>query len=160
MTHIVTGLASKPLDVQLAIDDLVARCGCDRSRISLMAGEHGGDPAQVAAAAGGVAARSAREVLETVSAIASRRVSGFGVLSAVGELGAKLSKSALASAADVTRALVDFGLENQLAGEYAEALRGGKILVIVHAETETMERCAAQTMAAHGLVMPEAHHAQ
>jgi hypothetical protein len=168
MEHTVTGLADKPLDAQLVIGDLVDLCLCDRSDISLMAGEQAARPSttpaqaasvagQLAAAAGSAAATALGGILGATSSAISRRT-GLGVLNAVGELGAMLARTALDTSADLARALVDFGLDDRLAREYSEALRSGKILIIVRARSDKMQQCARQVMATRG-VLAEASHA-
>jgi hypothetical protein len=169
MEHTVTGLAEKPLDAQLVISDLVDLCLCDRSDISLMAGEPAegvsAAPAQAASMAGKLAATAASTAANTLSGIlgaasssGSRRIAGFGVLNAVGELGGVLARSALSTSADVAKALADFGLDTRLASDYSEALRSGKILLIVRAKTDKIEQCARKVMATRG-VLTEASHA-
>lgn len=170
MGHTVTALVEKPVEAQRLIDDLTAMCLCERSDISLVAREHSGQAyepmvkavqagGQVAAAAGVAAAKTLGGLLDLGSAIVSRKVSGFGILSAAGQVGATLSKSALDTAQDVGRALMDFGIGQSLAQAYADALARGAILVIVDAKTEKMADCARQVMATHGAAAPEARHA-
>lgn len=84
--------------------------------------------------------------------MASRQVSGFGVLSAAGQLGASLSRSALGAAENLGKALMDFGVEDNLARDYADALRQGSILIIVGAKNDKMAQCARQVMAIRGAV--------
>ena len=169
MDHTVTGLAERPLDAQLVIGDLVDLCLCDRSDISLLAGEQAERPStvpaqaasvagQLAAAAGSAAATALGGILGAASTVASRRFSGVGVLNAVGEFGAMLARTALGTSADLAKALADFGLDDRLAREYAEALRAGKILIIVRAGSEKMQQCARQVMATRG-VLAEASQA-
>jgi hypothetical protein len=170
MGHTVTALVEKPIEAQKVIDDLTAMCLCDRSDISLIARDHSGQAYEplakavqagghVAAAAGAAAAKTLGGMLGLGSAIVSRKVSGFGILSAAGQVGATLAKTALDTAQDVGRALMDFGLEQSLAQVYADALATGAILIIVEAKTEKMAVCARQVMATHGAAAPEARHA-
>ena len=51
MRQALTGLVEKPVDAQRIIDELTTRCLCDRSDISLIAQESGGQPARMAAGA-------------------------------------------------------------------------------------------------------------
>jgi uncharacterized membrane protein len=163
MGHTVTGLAAKPVEAQSIIEDLTTLCLCDRSDISLMAGHDVGESAgmlegaaiatgQLAGAAGVATARTLGGILGTASAVASRQVSGFGVLSAAGQLGASLSRSALGAAENLGKALMDFGIEDNLARDYADALRQGSILIIVNAKNDKMAQCARQVMATRGAV--------
>jgi hypothetical protein len=82
-------------------------------------------------------------------------VPGFGALKAVGQLGSMLSRSALSTVEDLTRTFVDFGIEQDLARRYSEALKQGSILIVVDAKTENMASCARQVMATHGAITPE-----
>src|SRR5687768_5256207 len=115
MDHTVTGLAEKPVDAQRIIDDLTSLCVCDRSDISLLARDDSPQAAgvlseaaratgQVAAAAGAAAASTLGSILGVGSRALSRNVSGFGVLSAFGQLGGMVSRTALASAEDLGKA--------------------------------------------------------
>ena len=170
MEHTLTGLADRPLDAQLVIGDLVDQCLCDRSDISLMAGDHdtgalAGASAKAASIAGQLASTATSTaasvlsgVLGTASSAASRRISGMGVLNAVGELGTMLARTTLNTSADLAKALADFGLDARLAREYSEALQGGKILIIVRARSDKMEQCARKIMATRG-VLAEASQA-
>jgi len=167
MEHTLTGLADRPLDAQLVIGDLVEQCLCDRSDISLMAGEHADTlsgalsgasakaasvAGQVASAAASTAATALSSLLGTAASATSRRISGVGVLNAVGELGTMLARSTLTTSADVAKALADFGLDARLAGEYSEALKSGKILMIVRTRSDKMEQCARKIMATRGVL--------
>jgi len=165
MEHTLTGLADRPLDAQLVIGDLVDQCLCDRSDISLMAGDQADTGAlagasakaasiagQLASAATSTAASVLSGLLGTASSAASRRISGMGVLNAVGELGTMLARSTLNTSADLAKALADFGLDARLAREYSEALQGGKILIIVRARSDKMEQCARKIMATRGVL--------
>jgi hypothetical protein len=165
MRHTVTGLVEKPVEAQQIIDELMARCLSDRSDISLIAQDDAGQASrlfagavhaagQVAGAAGTAAAATGSAAMEFASAV-TREVPGFGVLRAIGRLGASLSRTALATAEDLAKTLVDFGFEQSLAQSYADALREGRILIVVDAKTENMARCARQVMAARGAVMPD-----
>ena len=166
MRHTVTGLIDKPAEAQKIIDDLVTQCLCDRSDIGMIAG---GDPrrpgtlakaaraaGQVAMAAGTAASTAFEGMLGVGSDLVSRRVEGFGVLSAAGRLGNILSRAALTGMQDVARTFIDLGMEAELAREYAEALRQGSILIIVDAKTDNMAHCALKILAAHGALTPEA----
>jgi hypothetical protein len=167
MEHTLTGLADRPLDAQLVIGDLVDQCLCDRSDISLMAGDHpdglagalSGAPAKAASVAGQLAAAAASTaatvlsgLLGTASSATSRRISGMGVMNAVGELGTMLARTSLSTSADLARALADFGLDARLASEYSEALQSGKILIVVRARTDKIEQCARKVMATRGVL--------
>ncbi len=165
MRQALTGLVEKPVDAQRIIDELTTRCLCDRSDISLIAQESGGQPArmaagaartagQVAMAAGNAAASTVSGLMDAASAV-SRRVPGFGVLSAFGQLGATLSKSALHTAEDLAQAFVGFGVEQDAARRYADALQEGRILLIVEAKTDNIARCVRQVLATHGAVTPD-----
>lgn len=130
----------KPVDAQRIIDEAARAAG------------------EVASAAGSAAASTVSGFFDFASA-ATRHVPGFGVLRAFGHLGMALSRSALATAQDVTKALADFGVEHDLARRYSEALRSGSILVIVDAKTDNIARCAQQVMTTHGATTPEARAA-
>jgi hypothetical protein len=157
MTQTVTGLVGKPVEAQAVIDDLITLCLCDRSDISLIARDHPGQAqlsageavratGQVAAAAGAAAAKTLGALLGLGSAIVSRKVSGFGVLSAVGQAGATLSKIALETAQDVGKALMDFGIDRTQARAYADAISKGSIVILVEAKTQKIAECARQVM--------------
>jgi hypothetical protein len=145
MEHAIAGLAVKRVYAQRIIDDLIGLCVCDRSSISLMARERAAPNAR-----GGTLA----SIVGSTVAVVSRPVSGFGVLSAVGALGGLLSTAA-GAAEDVAKALVDIGLDDQPALDYADALRSGQIVIIVHARTDNMARCARRVIATHGAAVPE-----
>lgn len=166
MRHTVTGLVDKPVDAQKIIDDLMANCLCDRADIGIMAGEAaqrpGGVLAQTARAAGQVAAAAGTAAATTLdgvfglgSKLVSRDVSGFGLLSAVGQLGVILSRAALNGAQDLAKALNDMGMESALAREYAEALRQGNIVIVVDAKSENMASCVRKILSTRGAVSPE-----
>ena len=167
MERTLTGLADRPLDAQLVIGDLVDQCLCDRADISLMAGDHpdglsgalSGAPAtaasiagQLAAAAASTAATALGGLLGSASSATSRRISGVGVMNAVGELGTMLARTTLSTSADLARALADFGLDARLASEYSEALKNGKILIVVRARTDKIAQCARTVMATRGVL--------
>jgi hypothetical protein len=165
MRHTVTGLVEKPVDAQRIIDELTTRCLSDRSDISLIAQDsesHGGGIASGGArAAGHVASAAGAAAAGTVSglfqfaAAATQQIAGFGALKAAGKLGSTLSRTALSTAEDLTRAFVDFGIEQDLARRYSDALKQGNILIVVDAKTDNMARCAQQVMATHGASAPE-----
>jgi hypothetical protein len=165
MTHTITGIVDKPVAAQRIIEELTTTCLSDRSDISVVAKEGTvhvpGAMAQSAKAAGQVAgaaseaAAAAGSVLAGFASAVTRHVPGFGVLSAFGHLGAKLSSAALGSTQELAKAFVDLGVRQGLANQYADALREGRILIVVDAKTENMARCARQVMATHGAVTPE-----
>lgn len=165
MRHTVTGLIEKPVDAQKIIDDLLAQCLCDRSDIGMIAGNDPRRPGtmakaaraagQVALAAGTAATTALDGILGVGSDLVSRRVAGFGVLSAAGRVGSILSRAALTGMQDVAKTFIDLGVEAELAREYAEALRQGSILIIVDAKTDNMAHCARRILAAHGALAPQ-----
>ncbi len=164
MAHTVTGVVHKPGEAQAIIDELIAHCMCDRSDISLMAGEHAGQgtlsraaraTGQVAAAAGSAVAATLGGLLGAASAVVSRPVSGFGVLSVVGQLGVMLSRTAFTTVEDMAKAFAGFGVQGELARDYAEALQRGEIVLVVNAKTDAIANCAQQVMSTHGAVARE-----
>ena len=169
MRHTVTGLVEKPVDAQRIIGELTTRCLSDRSDISLIAQDSAGQggmatgaaraAGQLGSAAGTAAVNTVSGLFEVASA-ATRQVPGFGALKAVGQLGSMLSRSALSTVEDLTRAFVDFGIEQDLARRYSEALKQGNILIVVDAKTDNMARCAREVMAVHGAASPETRAAQ
>ena len=149
MRHTITGLVDKPLEAQRIIDELVSRCVCDRGDISLMAGEPAAKPSQVV----DQLAAPAWKVFDSLVGAANdatRDVPGMGPLRAVGQLGSVLSKTALHGAQDLVKTLVDFGLEDPAAQRYADALKRGRMLILVEAKTDNMARCARQVLMSHG----------
>jgi hypothetical protein len=165
MRHTVTGLVEKPIEAQRIIDELMSRCLSDRSDISLIAQDTAGMGAGVTRTAGQLASAAGMAAKQTVSELfkfateTSRQVPGFGVLKAFGQLGAMLSRRALATAEDVAKAFADFGIEHDLARKYADALKQGQVLIIVDAKTDNMAQCARQVLATHGTVSPESRAA-
>lgn len=165
MTQTITGLVEKPVDAQRIIEELTTSCLSDRSDISIIAhestGAASGTFAHAAQAAGQVAgaataaASAAGSAFTGLASAVTRHVPGFGVLNAAGKLGAKLSGAALGTAEDVAKAFVDLGVRQGLAANYADALREGRILIVVDAKTDNMARCARKVMATHGAVTPE-----
>jgi hypothetical protein len=165
MRHTVTGLVEKPVDAQRIIEELMARCLADRADIALISHDPAGQPSrvvagasrvagQVAIAAGTAAAHTFAGLMEFASTV-SRQMPGAGAFHAMGQLGAKLSRTALHTAEELGKAFVDFGLEQELARKHAEALRAGSILIVVDAKTDAMAQCARQIFSSHGAVMPE-----
>ena len=165
MRHTVTGLVEKPVDAQRIIDELTTRCLSDRSDISLIAQDGAGQAAgtvagasraagQVASAAGSAAVNTVSGLFEFASA-ATRQVPGFGALKAVGQLASSLSRTALSTAEDLTKAFVDYGIEHDLARRYSDALKQGNILIVVDAKTDNMARGARQVMSTHGATAHE-----
>ena len=155
MRHTITGLVDKPVEAQHIIDDLVSLCVCDRGDISLMAGEPAAKPSQVV----DQLATPAWKVFDSLVGAANdatRDVPGMGPLRAVGQLGTVLSKTALTGAQDLVKTLVDFGLEDQTATRYADALRNGRMLIVVDASTDNMARCVRQVLASHGALEAQA----
>jgi len=153
MEHVISGLAEKPADAQRIIDELTTTCMCDRGDISLL----GGDSASPAASAAGAVAGAAGATLHSVSrllgdttAFFTHQLSGFGPLHGVGRAGALLAKIALTSADDLAKGLSGIGIRQELARDYADALKRGSIVILVHARTERIAQCARQVMAAHG----------
>lgn len=155
---------AKPADAQRIIDDLMSRCLTDRADISLISHDAGGRPSrmvagasraagQVAIAASAAAAHTFAGLMEFASTV-TRQMPGAGVLSTMGQLGAKLSKRALHTAEELGRTFVDFGIEQDLARKHAEALREGSILILVDAKTEAMEQCVRQVLSTHGATLP------
>jgi hypothetical protein len=100
---------------------------------------------------GAAAAATGTAAMDFATSV-SRNVPGFGVLSIAGGLGSRLSGTALSTAEDLARAFVDFGIEQNLVRDYADALRQGKILIVVDAKTDAMARCAREVMAVQGAV--------
>jgi hypothetical protein len=170
MRQTVTGLVEKPVDAQRIIDELTSRCLSDRSDISLIAQNGSGETAHLAAgatrAAGQVARAAGEAAAATFSGLAgiasafTRQVPGVGVLSAFGQFGTALSKTALHTAQDLGKAFVDFGIEQNLARTYAEALKQGHILILIDAKTENQAKCAHEILSTHGAVMPDARATQ
>jgi hypothetical protein len=165
MRHTVTGLAAKPADAQRIIEELMSRCLTDRADISLIAHDARGQPSrmvagasraagQVAIAASTAAAHTFAGLMEFASTV-TRQMPGGGVLSAMGQLGAKLSRTALHTAEELGRTFVDFGLEQDLARKHADALRDGSILIAVDAKTDAMAQCVRQVLSTHGASIPE-----
>lgn len=161
MRHTVTGLVEKPLDAQRIIDELTNRCMSDRSDISLIAQDTAGMSTGAARTAGNLASSAGNAAAKTISDLfhfasdASRQVPGFGVLKSFGQFGATLSRRALATAEDVTKAFTDFGIEQSLAQKYSDALKKGHVLIIVDAKTDNIAQCARQVMATHGATVPD-----
>ena len=165
MRHTVTGLVEKPSDAQQIIDELTSRCLSDRGDISLISQDTAGQSSRLAAGAtrvaGQVAVAATNAAATTFSGLmglasaVTRNVPGFGVLNAFGQFGTTLSKAALHTAEDVAQAFVGFGIEQDLARTYADALRQGSILILVDAKTDNMAQCARQVMATHGAVTPD-----
>ena len=164
MRQTITGLVEKPVDAQRIIDELTSRCLADRSDITLISEEGAGHASgrlsqavqaagQVAGAAAAATAATGNAAIDLASAVA-RNIPGFGVLRAVGGLGANFSRAILGTAEDVAKAFVGFGIEQNLARSYADALREGSILIVVDAKTENIARCARQVMATHGAAIP------
>ena len=156
MRHTITGLVSKPAEAQRIIDELTSRCLSDRADISLVAQGNSGHVSQVlagvaraagqvAGAVGAAAAATGSAAMGFASAV-SRDVPGLGVLSIAGRLGGSLAWTALATVEDLAKAFVDYGIEQSLARNYAEALRQGDILIVVDAKTDAMAQCARQVM--------------
>jgi hypothetical protein len=161
MHEIVAGLVAKPLDAQTLIDDLMATCLCDREDVSVIGRDYHAPGATDAAAravrtaasaAGGAAFNAATGVANVASAVISRPISGFGIVNAIGQIGVVLSNAALGSVNDLAKGFVEFGVSAELAREYAEALQGGKILVVVQAKTRNMASCARRVLEKHGAV--------
>lgn len=164
MQQTITGLVKKPVDAQRIIDELTSRCLADRSNITLISQEDAGQASgrvshamqaagQVAGAAAAAAAATGNAALDFASAV-TRRVPGFGVLKAVGGLGADFSRAVLGTAEDVANAFVSLGVERKLARSYADALREGSILIVLDAKTDAIARCARQVLATHGAAVP------
>jgi hypothetical protein len=161
MRHTVSGLVEKPVDAQRIIDELTTRCLSDRSDISLIAQDGAGQSANTLAGASRAAGQVASAAVSTVSGLfefasaATRQVPGFGALKAVGQLASSLSRTALSTAEDLTKAFVDYGIEHDLARRYSDALKQGNILIVVDAKTDNMARCARQVMSTHGATAHE-----
>jgi hypothetical protein len=165
MRQTVTGLVEKPVDAQRIIDELTNRCLSDRSDISLIAQNGSGQLSHMATgaarAAGHVAKAAGEAAATTFSGLAgvasafTRQVPGVGVLSAFGQLGAALSRTALHTAEDLGKAFIDFGISQDLARTYSDALKQGHILIIIDAKTENQAKCAQQVLSTQGAVMPE-----
>lgn len=163
MRNTITGLVEKPVDAQRIIDELTTRCLADRSDITLISQESAQlsgtlsqavrAAGQVAGAAAAAASATGNAAIDFASAV-TRSVPGFGVLRAVGGLGANFSRAVLSTAEDVAKAFVGFGVEQNLARSYADALREGSILIVVDAQTDAIARCARQVMATHGAAIP------
>lgn len=167
MHQIVSGLVSRPAEAQRIIDELVSGCACDRSDIGLLAGGSAGQlsssvvrgmqaTGHAAATVGNAMADTLRDLLGAAADGASRSTSMFGTLSAAGKLAALVSRNALDTVAELSRALVDFGMQESLALEYAQALRDGNILVVVRARSDAMAQCARGVLASHGATVAEA----
>lgn len=161
MRHTVSGLVSRPIDAQRIIQDLTASCSCDRGDISILAGESAGEVsasasrglqsgAHAAMTAGGAMVEALKAVLGAASRVTQPN-SSLGALSAVGDVAAAISRATLNTIADLSQALVDFGVQEELAHRYAEALRQGGILVIVRAESEQAAECARGVLANNGV---------
>jgi hypothetical protein len=171
MHQIVSGLVTRPADAQKIIDELVSSCACDRSDIGLLAGGGAGQvtsslgrgmqaTGHAAATVGGAMADTLRDLLGAASQGASQKASLFGGLSAAGKLAALVSKNALNTVAELSRALVDFGVQETLAVQYAKSLRDGGILLIVRAHSERMAQCARGVLATHGATTDAWPHAR
>ena len=143
----------------------MSRCLTDRSDINLISHDTGGRPSrvvagasraagQVAIAASTAAAHTFAGLMEFASTV-TRQMPGAGVLGAMGQLGAKLSRTALHTAEDLGRTFVDFGMEQDLARKHADALREGSILIVIDAKTDAMAQCVRQVLSTHGAVVPE-----
>lgn len=167
MRHTLSGLVSRPVDAQQIIEELTGACACDRADISLLAGGAAGQVSstlargvqaggQAAASAAGAMAQTLQGLFGALSRVASQPSSLFssGGLTVAGDLASVISRSALNSVADLSQALVDFGVQEQLAHRYAQALRDGSILLIVRAHSDKMADCARAVLATHGIDGP------
>jgi len=165
MARTVAGVVEKPVDAQRMIDELVRDCLCDRADISLIARDAGqasggkGARADELRHAVDQSAEGARTLfggllagLETVS----RAIPGGGVLRVIGNLGVAIANAGVATAAELTKALVSVGVPAGEARFYGEAFEGGGVLVTVRAKTDQSAQCAQKVMMKYGAIAPEA----
>src|SRR5690242_9454947 len=103
MRHTITALVEKPIEAQYLIEELTARCLADRSDISLISQENSGRVSRILAGA----ARAAGQVA--------------GAVGAAGASGS-LPAAAFSTLENLAKAFVDLGIEQSLAGNYADAL--------------------------------------
>lgn len=167
MDNIVIGVVDKPIQAQKIIDELIGSCRCDRSDIGVMA--RAADAAASLEAAKGVR-RAAKAAAQTAAAtesllegifraagsVASRLLPGIGELRAVGPIAATLVGAGVGTTAGLVTALVDFGLPQNQASYYAEAVGRGRILITVSAKTNNIAHCAERVMKEHDALVPEA----
>jgi hypothetical protein len=146
------------------IDELVRDCLCDRSDISVIARDQAASSNNKGARADELrhavdqSAEGARTLfggllagLETVS----RAVPGGGALRVIGNLGVAIANAGVATAAELTKALVSVGVPAAEARFYGQAFEGGGVLVTVQAKTDPIAQCAQKVMMKHGAIAPE-----
>ena len=164
---IVIGVVEKPIQAQKIIDELIGNCRCDRSDIGVMArAGDGGASLDVAKAVRRTAKAAAQTAAATetlldgifraAGSIASRLLPGIGELRAVGPIAATLVGAGVGTTAGLVTALVDFGLPQNQASHYADAVGCGRILISVSAKTNNIANCAERVMKEHDALAPEA----
>jgi hypothetical protein len=163
MARTVAGVVEKPVDAQRMIDELVRDCLCDRSDISVIARDEAASSNKGARAdelrhAVDQSAEGARTLfggllagLETVS----RAIPGGGVLRVIGNLGVAIANAGVATAAELTKALVSVGVPVAEARFYSQAFEGGGVLVTVQAKTDQIAQCAQKVIMKHGAIASE-----
>ena len=130
-------------DARSAIDSLV-QAGFDRDDISLVASDVEGnyavrsaddDYAEGDAASGAVTGGVLGGLTGAAVGLAALAIPGLGPIIAAGPLAAALAGAGIGAASgSLLGALVGFGLSEETAGYYAEALRRGSVLVTVRAD--------------------------
>ncbi len=154
MTKSVVGLFRDPIEAQVAVRDL-EQAGFDHSNISVVthqathqrsttdAGEHTSGTIK-GAAIGGVAG--------ALLGLAALAIPGIGPVLAAGPLAAALTGAGVGAATGgMFAALSELGVPEHETEYWAEGIRGGGSLVIVHATEETGDR-AQSILDRHGAV--------
>jgi hypothetical protein len=165
MAQTIAGIVDKPVDAQRLINELVRDCLCDRADISVIARDAALSSSEKASArtdelkgAFDTSAAGMQSLLDGLLAgleAVSHSIPGGGTLRTIGKVGATLAHVSVASAAELAKALISFGVAAPDAPYYAEALQSGGVLVTVQAKTDKSAHCARSVMMKHGALAPE-----
>ena len=157
MTTTIAGVVEKPVDAQRLVDELVNGCLCDRSDISVMAHDSGGDSrrqgADTVKKAVDTNADAAKVLINWMSQgldTVSKSLPGRGMIRGFGSLAARLADAGVITAAELAKALVDLGVPRSEARHYGEAFERGGIVVTVQARTDNIAQCARKVMMTYG----------
>src|SRR5438046_844356 len=131
MARTIIGIVATPLGAQRLIEELVRDCLCDRTDISVVAR----DAARASAEKASARANELKGAFDTSAAgvqklfdglltgveALSRSIPGGGTLRVIGKVGVTLANAGVASATELAKALIAFGVPATEARYYAEA---------------------------------------
>jgi len=163
MAKTVVGLMDSRAEADSVVQELISRCNCDQSDISVVArgeageyagdaghSKHGGETASGAMKGAGAGA-ALGGIAGLIAGAASLAIPGVGPIIAAGPIASALAGAGVgALAGGLIGGLVNSGVPEDEAHYYAEGVKRGGTLITVHARSDDVAECAEQAMKKFG----------